>query len=108
MNRYGLAVLAAAVTSIIALGSSALAQTPQPTGPATTQAPAPGQAPRAPAAAPVQAPRPNAAPAPASPEVRRHPTFRSCNRAAKRRNLRGSQRRSFVTRCRLGREPLAR
>jgi hypothetical protein len=108
MNHYGLAVLAAAVAFSVALGSSALAQAPQSAGPAPVQAPAPGQAPRPPAAAPAQPPRVGAAPAPATPEVRRSPGYRACLRAAKRRGLRGAKRRSFVTRCRIGRELINR
>ena len=107
MNRYGLAVLAAALASIVALGSSALAQAPQPAGPAPAQAP--GQAPRPPAAAPAQPPRVGAAPAPSTAaEVRRSPGYRACVQAAKRRGLRGAKRRSFVTRCRIGRESITR
>lgn len=108
MNRYGFAVLAAALVSVVALGSSALAQAPQPAGPATTQAPAPGSAPRSPAAAAAQPPRVGAAPAPASPDVRRQSVYRTCFRAAKRRGLRGAKRRAFVTRCRIGRESITR
>lgn len=108
MNRYGLAVLAAALASIVALGSSARAQAPQPAGPASAQAPAPGQAPRTPVTTPAQPPRVGAAPAPASPDVRRPSIYRTCVRAAKRRGLRGAKRRAFVTRCRIGRESITR
>jgi len=101
MNRYGLAVLAGAVASAIAFGPSALAQTLHPAGP--TQAPAP-PAPTTPAE-PIQT---GAVPTPTSPEVQRLPVYRSCLRAAKRNGLRGAKRRSFVTRCRLGREPVTR
>jgi hypothetical protein len=106
MNRYGLAVIAAALVSIIALDASALAQAPQPAVPTSAQAPA--QAPRAPAATPAQPPRVGAAPAPASPDVRRPSIYRICLRAAKRKGLRGAKRRFFVTRCRLGRESITR
>jgi hypothetical protein len=105
MNRYGLAVLAGAVASAIALGPSALAQTLHPAGP--TQAPAPEPAPPAPTT-PAEPLQTGAVPMPTSPEVQRLPVYRSCLRAAKRKGLRGAKRRSFVTRCRLGREAVTR
>jgi hypothetical protein len=88
------------------LGSSALAQALQPTGP--PQAPAPEHAPPALATTPDQPSQTGAVPISTSPEVRRHSIYRDCVRAAKRRGLRGAKRRSFVTRCRLGREPVVR
>jgi hypothetical protein len=106
MNRYGLAVLAGAVASALAFGPSALAQTLHPAGP--TQVPAPEQAPPAPAITPDQPSQTGAVPMPTSPEVQRLPVYRICLRAAKRKGLRGAKRRSFVTRCRLGREPVTR
>ena len=105
MNRYGLAVLAGAVASAIGLGPSALAQTLHPAGP--TQAPAPEPAPPAPTT-PAEPLQTGAVPTPTSPEVQRLPVYRICLRAAKRKGLRGAKRRSFVTRCRLGREPVTR
>ncbi len=106
MNHYGLAVLAAAVVSAIGLGSSALAQALHPAGP--TQALVPEQALPAPTATPAQPLQTGAVPMPTSPEVQRLPVYRICLRAAKRKGLRGAKRRSFVTRCRLGREPVTR
>jgi hypothetical protein len=94
------------LASAIALGSSALAQALQPTGP--TQALAPEQAPHAPTTTPDQPISTGAVPMPTSPEVRRLSIYRICLRAAKRKGLRGAKRRSFVTRCRLGREPVVR
>jgi hypothetical protein len=99
-------VCASILASAIALGSSALAQVLQPTGP--TQVPAPEQAPPAPAITPDQPSQTGAVPMPTSPEVRQVSTYRICLRAAKRKGLRGAKRRSFVTRCRLGREAVTR
>jgi hypothetical protein len=87
---------ASVLAGATALGSSALAQ---------AQALAPEHALPAPATTPDQPLQTGAVPMPASPEVRRHSIYRICLRAAKRKGLRGAKRRSFVTRCRLGREP---
>ena len=106
--RSGRSFLSFVCASVLAsaLGSSALAQVLQPTGP--TQVPAPEQAPPAPAITPDQPSQTGAVPMPTSPEVRQLSMYRICLRAAKRKGLRGAKRRSFVTRCRLGREPVTR
>ena len=111
MRRSGFAALAV-LAFVIGSLSSASAQAPQPSSPTPVQPSPPAQT--APA---QQGPTPRAAasrtgvaPAPAAPgqEVRRPLSYRSCARAAKRRGLRGAQRRSFVTRCRIGRETINR
>ena len=91
-------VRASGLASATALGSSALAQ---------AQALAPEHAP-APAITLDQPSQTGAVPMPTSSEVRRHSIYRICLHAAKRKGLRGAKRRSFVTRCRLGREPVVR
>jgi len=111
MNCCGPVILATAVAAMIGFGSSALAQALQPAGP--TQAPVLEQAPRAPATTPAQPSPPgmSATATPTSPEVRRpsiYRIYRTCVRTARRKGLRGAKRRSFVTRCRLGREPVIR
>ena len=92
-------VRASGLASATALGSSALAQ---------AQALAPEHAPPAPAITLDQPSQTGAVPMPTSSEVRRHSIYRICLHAAKRKGLRGAKRRSFVTRCRLGREPVVR
>ena len=87
---------AMAVATAIALGSSALAQALDPVSPMQPEQPPP---------APTST---GAIPMPTSPEVRRLSVYKICFRAAKRKGLRGAKRRSFVTRCRLGREPVTR
>jgi hypothetical protein len=84
------------LASAIALGSST---------PVQAQAPALEHAPPAPVTTPDQPSQTGAVPMPTSSEVRRHSIYRICLRAAKKKGLRGAKRRSFVTRCRLGREP---
>ena len=85
MHRSGLAVLAALICAS-GLEASAMAQAPR--APST-----------APATAPAQPPRAGAAPAPTASEAKRSLSYRACLRAARKRNLRGAERRSFVTRC---------
>src|SRR5689334_19016318 len=111
MNFCGPVVLVTVVAAMIGFGSPALAQALQPAGP--TQAPVLEHAPRAPATTPAQPPPPgmSATATPTAPEVRRvsiYRIYRTCVRAARRKGLRGARRRSFVTRCRLGREPVIR
>ena len=111
MRRSGF--VAFVLASIIGSLSVASAQAPQPSNPATAQTPPPGSPvpaaqPGAASRAPTPAPRSGAAPATPGQDVRRPLSYRSCVRAAKRRGLRGAQRRSFITRCRIGRENLNR
>lgn len=89
--------------------TTAPAASPVPS-PAPAPSPVPGAAqpttaaPARPGAAAVPGRGPAAAPAAARPgEVRRR-SYAACNHAARRRDLSGGLRRSFITKCRLGLE----
>ena len=100
---------AALIVTAHAVSTAQKPATGAPTAPSRPAPPAPAPAQPAASARPGGAASPGRGAAPAAPgarptEVRRQRSYATCNRAARRRDLSGGLRRSFITKCRLGLE----